>query len=221
MPNSSARYARAAIQTLPGFRPRGAVRCPRVPPASISVEAVPRGAQEQGVPPGSAQDLDELEPIDRRDEVRTDRDGAVPLEQHGAAGSGSGSSVNAAAIRSARSVLPISPKGTNGRRGRSRAVSGRADGSGISPASVNPIDAGRWACATAPMSGPGGEDGEVDRQVRRGPATGGRPRFGSGAAERHDDEVLRFELVLAPPARRDQRVGRRRAGSRGCPRRLR
>ena len=167
----------------PVVRPRGAVLAPRVPTASTSVQPVARGAQQQGVAPGPAQDLEQLEPIDRRDEVRADRD-APWRSSSTASASGSGSSVNAAAIRSASSSLPISPNGTNGRRGRSRAVSGRAVGSGISPATVSAIEAGRWAWATAPMSGrprgrrggsPGPRTGQAGRRpcvaARRGRAT--------------------------------------------------
>ena len=90
-------------------------------------------------------------------------------------------------MRPASSVLPGSPNGTNGSRGRKSAVSGSAVGSGISPASVSAIAAGRWACATAPMSGRAAwtarwiarsEDGaspDRDRAARASPAMA-RPR---------------------------------------------
>ena len=56
---------------------------------------------------------------------------------------GSGGSVRAAATRCASRSLPGVSSETNGRRGRNNAVSGSADGSGTSPASVSAIAAGR------------------------------------------------------------------------------
>ena len=190
----------------PRFRPPGAVRGPRVPAASTSVEAVPRGAQQEGVAPGPAQDLEQLQPIDRGAHVRPDGVGAVPLQQHDPGGRLRASAM-AAAIRAASSSLPISPAATNGTRGSSSAVSGRIAGSGTSPATVRAIDAGRWAWATAAASG---RAARTARWMARS-EVGARPdgdRCGALiVAEPELDEVVRLELVLAPAGRGDQQPG--------------
>ena len=161
--------------------------------ASHDTEPGPCGANQQRVAPGPAQHLDELEAIDRLVRVRP-----RPPPRRGARGSprrrtAPGRSVRAAAIRSASSWLPISPNATNGSRGRWNAVSGRAVGSGRSPASVNAIDAGRCAWATAPMSGRAAWIGQVDREIR-GRAQTGRaraPRAPDGRATRPRDPPAR------------------------------
>ena len=124
-------------------------------------------------------------------EARADRDRAVALEQD---------RVRAGARVARRGpprcvlrapALPGTPSARYGRRGRNRAVSGRAAGSGTSPARVSPIDAGRWAWTTAADVRAGAVDREVDGQVRgrREPGRANGPR--AGIIEPDDDQVVR------------------------------
>jgi hypothetical protein len=98
------------------------------------------------------------------------------------------------------------PSATNGSRGNSMTVSGRAAGSGISCARVSAVDAGRWAWPLPRYP------------VARGEWPGGSrdPRSAAGRsatpprvprAQPDDDQVVAFELVLAPPWCHEQPVG--------------
>ena len=182
---------------LPGRSSPGAV-------PGLDVHAQTGGSDEQAVAPGPAQDLDQLEPIDRRIGVRPDRDRAVTLEQRHVRARLADPRTATRATRAASSSLPISPNGTNGRRGMSRAVSGRALGSGISPPRVSAIEAGRWAWATAPMSG---RAAYTARWIAR---SDDGPRPDADRASRAPGPIVTTtmsssrQLVLAPPARRDR-----------------
>ena len=186
---------------------------------SHHTEAGPCGANQQRVARRPAQHLDELQSIHRGRRGPARRRRPRVARGRPRAGSGSGGSVRAAAMRAASSSLPISPNGTNGRRGRWKAVSGRSPGSGCSPATVSAIDAGRWAWTTAAMSGRAAwrarwiarsEVGDKPARRARGHARRGRARSSTRSAR------PRAHPCADPSGRRG--VGRDRGGSRDCPR---
>ena len=128
VPTSSAKYLRAS--SCPSSD------CDRGRPGrSHHTHCGPRRANQERVAPRPAEDLDELEPVDRLVGVGADRDRAMALEQHGP-----GQRLRRLGERRrdrARRVprCPAHRARGRGRRGRNKAVSGRAAGSGASPAS--------------------------------------------------------------------------------------
>ena len=111
-------------------------------------------------------------------------------------------------VRRAR-WLPISPNDEErqARQDGTRSPAARP-GPGTSPASVRPIDAGRWAWATAPMSGRAAWTARWMARSEVGPCPLGETASRVGMAEPDDDEVVGAELVLAQPGRRhEQPVG--------------
>ena len=99
---------------------------------------------------------------------------------------------------------PGTPSATSGKRGRSSAVSGSVAGSGASFASVRPIDAGRWAWATAPMSGRAPWMARWIARSEVGPSPLRRDRLALRVAHPDHHQVVALELVLAPSGRRHQ-----------------
>ena len=176
VPISSARYLRVFIDPSCGPSHDATVWARSMLPGHATGRA--GRADQERVAPGPAQDLDELEPVDRR------RRGPLRRRPRRGARGGTprrtapGPSVRAAAIRAASSSLPISPNDTNGSRGMNSAVSGRIAGIGHLAGQRQAHRSRQVGVGHGADVRPRGVDGEVDREVRRSARarTGSAPR---------------------------------------------
>ena len=198
VPSSSARYLRASISpsSCPCAWGRGRTD------ATLSAAFAAR--IEQSVPPRPAQDLDELEPVDGL--ARSGPTATAPWRSRSTApANGSGGSVRAAAIRSASSLAAhLAERHERQARQEQRRL-GQGRRIGDLAGERQAIAAGRWAWATAPMSGRarGPRGGSPGPTSARGPTARSRVAV-RGARADTTTRSSAVELVLAPAGRRDE-----------------
>ena len=211
VPSNSARYLRAFMfppsLTLGWARQRYR-RCPR-------------RANQQCIAPRPAQDLDELQPVDRLGRVAPDGERAVAFEQDGRRERLGRSRSEAAAI--AIGQLPAAGHPERQERQAGQEQGGLGQGRRIRDLAGQRQRhrRGQVGVGHRPDVGPRRVDREVDRQVRRRAAPAARDRLTVRVIEPDDDEVV-GRRARPCAGRSASRAGGPHPGGRTCcPRRRR